>query len=257
MWQQTLFSAKNRNLSPGAQRMDEYHILTADSAFDSLCRNMTHRVQKSLRKAALFIERSETGVMLGRSDMIGTVLGMDHEYAREFDFGDTSGLRRATRFGHAYHTPFSDALKVPCHNEMLSQQSGDLLHILSEAHAGREPVAMPPVQFTATRQVGTDWDRIAREVEAGRSRGGLFDADGKLIEQFESIADKVSKETQKKTASQMDRQNIGAIKPKGCRVNFMTVAAVSVGVALAGWAAWHLIQTERKKAEPSSGMMSR
>lgn len=185
MWSQALFSAKNRNLVRNQQRMDEYHILTAPSIFDERLRRMTHQIQKSAVKFAFFIERTDHGIMAGRTDLIGRVLGEDHLFAREFDFGDSLGERRSIRFGHAYFSEDGRA-SIPCFTELLEKQKEDLLFVQTEAHSGREPVVVQPTQFSSERQANTLWSRISKEVERGGCKGGLFRTDGTLIERFES-----------------------------------------------------------------------
>lgn len=185
MWSQALFSAKNRNLALNEQRMDGYHMLTAHSIFDDRVRKLTHKIQKSVDKSALFIERSDLGIMVGRTDLIGHVLGEDDVFAREYDFGDSLGERRSIRFGHAYFSKDKRVL-IPCLTELLKRQKEDLRFALTEAHEGREPVTVQPTQFSAERRTSKDWDRISKEVERGRCNGGLFHIDGTLIERFGS-----------------------------------------------------------------------
>lgn len=183
---------------------------------------------------------------------IGDVIGGEHEFAREAPDGRYSGTGRKIAFNHAYHCNLSDASKIPDLGELSGRQRGDLLHVLTEAHAGREPVSMEPVTFNASRTVGTDWDRIAAEVEAGKCRGGFFTPEGKLLERFERIAEKGTKEAQKKTVEKMARPMAGVQAEAMARgPAFMTIAVVTIGVALTGWAAWKLIERDRRLRQQS------
>jgi hypothetical protein len=141
---------------------------------------------------------------------------------------------------------------------MLAAQRGHLEHILTEAHAGREPVSMPATAFSKLPEKGTDWHRVAKEVEAGKCRGGLFNLDGSLIERFENLAETVGKEAQKKTTSFAERVAKTSPAPTGCRPGFTTIAAVSLGAVAVGWAAWHLMrnngQTQPQATQANSAL---
>lgn len=252
-WNQSLFSKKNRNISGADQRMDGYHSLTAPNEIDSDLRRISHKIQKSLAKEGLFIERTPHGLMVGRCDMIGNLIGMDHEYAREFDFGGTSGERRAIRFGHAYHTNLSKGPSIPDHSELLSKQKTDILHLLSEAHAGREPISMPLADFTNARQSGTEWDRIASDVEAGKCKGGIFSTEGKLLERFEDISEQAAKGAQKKTPSPPREMASALPKRSGC----MVVGAVLAGVVLMGWVAHIMMQRAQDRQNGTQTMVAK
>lgn len=249
-WGQALLTKLNRNPDAKGARNDDYHMLTAGSAVDEPCLKLGNKIKRMHKPVALLMERDANRLMVGYSDYIGAILGTDHPYAREFDFGDTTGERRAIRFTHAYH---SDGLqtKVPCHREMLAAQRGHLEHILTEAHAGREPVSMPATAFSQIPAKGTDWHRIAKEVEAGKCRGGLFNLDGSLIERFENLAETVGKETQKKTTTFAERVVKAPAAPTDYRPGFTTIAAVSLGAVAMGWAAWHLTRDNGKAQQPT------
>lgn len=240
-WGQALLTKLNRSKGVGGARNDEYHMLTDAGVADGICLRIANKIKRMPKPVALLIERDAKRLVVGYSDYVGSVLGEGHPYAREFDFGDTTGERRAIRFTHAYFNEGSKT-KVPCHREMLAAQRGHLEHILTEAHAGREPVSMPATVFSKLPDKGTDWHRIAKEVEAGKCRGGLFNLDGSLIERFENLAETVGKEAQKKTTSFAERVAKTPAAPTGCRPGFTTIAAVSLGAVAMGWAAWHLMR---------------
>ena len=162
-------------------------MLTASSVVDESCLKLGNKIKRMHKPVALVMERDANRLMVGYSDDIGNVLGDGHPFAREFDFGDTSGERRAIRFTHAYFNEGSQA-KIPCHREMLAVQRGHLEHILTEGHSGRESITMPATVFSKLPEQGTDWHRVAQEVEAGTCRGGLFNLDGSLIERFENLS---------------------------------------------------------------------
>lgn len=244
-WGQAVLTALNRSPDLNSARNDEYHMLTIGSVFDETCLKIGNKIKRMHNPVALFIERDDNRLMVGYSDYVGNVLGERHSYAREFNFGDTTGERRAIRFTHAYYNEASQA-KVPCHQEMLARQRGHLEHILTEAHAGREPVIMPATIFSKLPEKGSDWHRIAKEVEAGKCRGGLFNLDGSLIERFENLAETVGKEAQKKTTSFEARVVKESAASIGCRPGFTTIAAVSLGAVAIGWAAWHLTRDNGK-----------
>ena len=257
MWGQSFFSKKNRSLEADGQLMDEYHVLTVPSVADEACRSISHRVQKSLNKSALFISNSGETIVVGRVDLIGNVLHANHDFARELDLGNTSGNPRAIRFGHSYYSSSANGVRIPDHIELITKQKVDLEAILAKAHEGLEPIIMPAAEFRMGRQAGSDWDRIAHEVEAGKCNGGLFHMDGTIIERFEAIAERVSEEAQKKTAQKMARPNTPVVLPKRRTPRFMTIAAVSAGVAITGWIAWHLLQQQASNEAMQARLKSR
>ena len=256
MWSQTVFSAKNRNLIPQSQMMDEYHILTSgveNVRPNEVLRELRHHSSRYPGSLMCFIKNCEHGLFVGLIGQNEDILGEEHEFSREAAVGRYSGKGRKIAFNHAYHSDTSVASKIPDLKELRERQSADLLHVLTEAHAGREPVSMEPVMFNAARSVGTDWDRIATEVETGKCRGGFFNADGKLLDRFENIADTVTNAAQKKTVEKMARASgLAQAEAIGRGPAFMTVAKVTIGLAITGWAAWKLIEHDRKR-QGSSG----
>lgn len=258
MWHQTVFSKKNRNLSPDSQLMDGYHILTSGDPttrpYDILA-DLRPRARHHTQSTVGFMQKTESGLFVGLMGKIGDVIGGEHEFAREAPDGRYSGTGRKITFNHAYHCNPSDASKIPDLGEMRGRQRDDLLHVLTEAHAGREPVAMGSVTFATARTVGTDWDSVAAEVEAGKCLGGFFTPEGKLLERFENIAETVTNTAQKKTVEKMARP-IAEVQAEAMAKGpaFMTIAAVTIGVAITGWAAWKLIERDRKHRQPSGDL---
>jgi hypothetical protein len=203
IWNQTVFSKKNRNLKTGGQLMDEYHILTSgenNSAPNRVLRDLRARGRRYHEPLMAFIHRLEEGMFVGLMGKNEAVMGAQHEFGREATVSRFSGPGRQIAFNHAYHCPASANPTVPDLVTLCKQQRVDLLHILTEAHAGREPIPMEPVAFASQRIAGTDWDRVAAEVDAGKCQGGFFSMDGRLIERFETISENVTKEAQKNGA---------------------------------------------------------
>lgn len=205
MWQQMLFSKKNKNLIPNSQWADEFHVITQkDAASWKIVRSlveeiMSHRSKES--ELILFMQHVDGKLLTGIDGVTGDVLVEGHPFARELPSSVHSGQGREITFTHAYHQPLATEIRIPDHVELITKQKNDLLHILTEAHAGREPVSMEPVNFSATRAAETHWDKIAAAVEAGTSRGGLFRADGSLIKEFTlETENTLERESKKKSA---------------------------------------------------------
>jgi hypothetical protein len=74
----------------GGARNDEYHMLTDAGVADEICLRIANKIKRMHKPVALFMERDANRMMVGYSDYIGAIIGSDHPYAREFDFGDTS-----------------------------------------------------------------------------------------------------------------------------------------------------------------------
>jgi hypothetical protein len=258
MWNQTIFSKKNRNLHTGGQLMDGYHILTSGdqkARSSDILADLRLRAKQHTPSTISFINKTKNGLFVGLIGKVGDVIGGEHEFAREAPDGRYSGVGRKIAFNHAYDCSPSAALKIPDLAELGERQRASLLHVLTEAHAGREPVSLEPVIFETKRAAGTDWDLIAAEVEAGRCQGGFFTPEGKLLERFESIAETVKNAAQKKTPLEMPRQPItsGEIAhAKG--MPFIKIAAVTIGVTMTGWAAWELIKRNRNRSSEERSM---
>ena len=234
--------------------MDDYHIITSDDTAQSsdILADLRSRARHHTQSTVSFVKKTEKGLFVGLIGKIGDVLGAEHEFAREAPDGRYSGVGRKIAFNHAFHCGASDAIQIPDLVELSERQCADLLYVLTEAHAGREPVSMEPVKFSSARSVGTDWDRIAAEVEAGKCRGGFFTPEGKLLERFENIAKTVTKEAQKKTVEKMARLSAPVQAEAMVKeLVFMQIAPVTIGVAMTGWAAWKLIEHDRKRRQSS------
>lgn len=234
IWKQTLISKKNKSLSPGAKwSQDDLHVLTPSSGpVDG--EEAIQRASKPFRDQMLgFIKRDGEHLYVGVWGRVGEVLGEGHAFARELDLTNSGMLGRRIPFTHAYHTRGKEA-KIPSLAELKVQQGRDLLHILTEAHAGREPVEMAPVAFGGMRDTGTAWDRIAREVETGKSNGGFFSMNGELVKEFEREV------AQKKTPEIMRAR-------KALVVTAVAIAAV-VGIGM-----WMRRETARTQSPADMG----
>lgn len=245
MWIQTLFSKKNRNLQVGFEGFqDEFHILTdrrphaVDSALSISLASKRHDSPDIM----LFIEKIDGKVYCGAVGDTAHVLGPEHPFAREADLNRSGKPGRFLTFTHAYDHAAGSGLRIPGIGELRERQSADLLHILTEAHSGNEPVEVGAVTFGGAREAGTAWDEIAGEVEAGRCRGGFFTKDGALLERFDAVKE-VAGAAQKKTVE-------APILPqclKISRPSFLAVTGIAAGVGLAGWAAWELLHRHDDK----------
>jgi hypothetical protein len=184
MWTQTLLSKKNRSLRNDIARgQDEFHFLNdapphTKPAMRSLnLSTKRHRIKDIL----LFIERHDDRIYCGAQGEIGFVLGADHPFSREADLHGVS-LGREITFLHAYDHAHTDGLVVPDIASLLERQKADLLHILTEAHQGKEPVPVLDVHFEIPRRARSPWHEIAEAVESGACRGGFFSKQGELLE---------------------------------------------------------------------------
>ncbi len=249
MWQQTLFS-KTNGLPSNDGMQDGFHILTTHVEQPP---GETQRLAKLMKQHGnglkYIISKSGDCIYVGISGVLGDILGDNHLFAREANLNPSSSLSkepgRRIGFTHSYHSKVT-SVTIPDLCALRAQQSSDLLRILQEAHDsrnGRTLVSMPEVQFPSIRNIGTDWNRIASDVEAGKCEGGIFASDGKLLERFEAEVKKASSLAQKKTIPIMAEAASGVTTKPGCIV----IGAMVVGAVLLGWAALTMMKRSQDK----------
>ena len=249
MWQQTLFSKKNRSLITGSQFQDEFHVLSdkTASAFDKL-RPIANSTSARSEPILLFMKRTGNDVLIGVSGLIGEVLGASHEFAREVNEDTGRSTGRKITFDHAYHQKFGPDTRIPSIEELLVRQKDDLSSILTQAHNGIEPVPVPEVNFSTRPSATSAWHEMASKIEGGKTVGGLFSPDGQLVKELQIEIAEPTKAAQKKTSfvlQETSRATHSASSNRKLSPIFWTVTAVTCGVGVGLWA-WNIHQQKSK-----------
>jgi hypothetical protein len=168
--------------------IDEYHSLTQQRPGD-------HRLAEAIRRrpgvleqpSIAFIQDAGDRLYIGMDGRVLDVLGQDHPAAYEILRTKKGPQKlRPILFVHGYFAPKDGDVSIPDLNELIAQQHRQLDEILRRANdegaVQGKPIAVPPVTFSATRAVGTEWDKYAREFERGKhpEKIAIFTKDGKL-----------------------------------------------------------------------------
>lgn len=216
------------------------------------------------------IAKIGTRSIVEMSSIVRNLLGADHPFSKELLKDEATGAitptGRRIQVNHVYGT--EGGKKFPDFEEFQRVQKADMLHILNEAHKGEvvPTIDMPLREFAQPRKAGTEWDRVASEIEAGKHEGkaAVFNQDGKLVTWVElaqkeqahgtapsgATTQHASPASNTHTAARAGTQKSWVESLSGNK-RAMLITGVSLGAVIGGYALWHQLNRKEEKTQPS------
>lgn len=216
--------------------VDGFHSITPKP--NASIRKYIKSIPRDKEKLRLFICHDGVNWLVGSFGLTKDILGNDHAYSYERPIGAGGVEEKGRRISFTHGYILNKGESIPSINELKSVLPKHLQDLLDRAHAGETDI-VSNVSLTSSRASGSDWDRIATEYEAGERAGKLSIFDGE--KHLKDIVVEEKKTSELSGTSPMDRRA------------FFKVAAVGLGLAVAGFAAWKLFEMMRKK-EPEAGL---
>lgn len=266
-WSQYLYTKRKHSMHDSS-KLDGHNALTTTHEDEEPWRRHIDASGEHVRlstpgQRSAFIQDCGDRWCVAITANISDVPGVDSDYAREQTIvhGGEKRLGRYIQFTHLYFTPKGNGAKIPDLDELLEKQALHLEEILRRAHPGEgkkgeEYVDIAKAQFDRPRKPGTEWDRIATEMERKHGKvtdfgkGYAFNASGAKIYDLpdpDPVAIGLTElKAAKKAAQGAEKAAENATRKFGFREGAGVTAAV-LALGAIGWA----VKTRMNHAQPS------